>query len=220
MYMFFQNKKAKYFLLFLLLVSCSLFFRYYVTIFFVIVFFLRFFFQKLYEKYFLHLCLISLAIILFGDIMIAKYFSDIMAIVLQREDLWKGQNIIIGTVFNVISAFISPYPAVNATNQNVNLLTSIFSVFKLFFSVWGLYGIFTLIRNRQSQTYPLINILFFNILLTIISGFSLNYRYMHITMPLYTMFIAYGFKYCKHKKIISFFYIPMVLLIMVIYNLR
>ena len=220
MYMFMQSKKTKYLLPFLLFVISSIFFRYYVTIFFVIVFFLRIFFQKLYEKYFLHLCLISLAIILFGDIMIAKYFSDVMAIVLQREALWKDQNIIIGTVFNVISAFISPYPAINFTNQNVNLLTSIFSVFKVFFSVWGLYGMFILIRNRQSHTYPLINILFFNILLTIISGFSLNYRYMHITMPLYTIFIAYGFKCCQYKKIISFFYIPVVLILMVIYNLR
>lgn len=183
-------------------VLMTVFFRYYVTIFFILIYIASVFFRRLYENYFTILILLAFIFIIIG-VDILAYFIPEAALVYEDQIRVWGSNGVLFSLMNVYSAFTAPYPAFTSSNQNVNLLTLLFSILKVSLSFWGIYGIYLLIKNKQTKIYPLINILLLNIFLTIISGFSLNYRYMHITMPLYFIFIIYGFAENKHKLMVS-----------------
>ena len=205
----------------ILFIIGTFFFRNYITIFFVIIFVSARFFRKTYEKHFVFI-LISSLIAIFGATSLLSYLvPDVVAILAQRDSLLANTGFS-GNLFNVISAFIAPYPAIGGLNQNVNLLIIVFVAFKVFFSIWGIIGIIYIIKLKQTQAYPIVNILYFNILLTIIAGFSLNYRYMHVTMPLYFIFMVHGF-YSMSREKSKYIIIPYFILVtifIVLYNLR
>ena len=148
--------------------------------------------------------LFAFTVVILGVDLLAFFIEEVAVIYKNQAGVW-GDNGILFSIMNVYSAFVSPYPALSGGSLNQNQLTLLFSIFKISLSFWGIYGMYLLIKTKQTRVYPLINILLFNIFLTIISGLSLNYRYMHITMPLYIVFMIYGYVQSRHKVLIALF---------------
>ena len=55
---------------------------------------------------------------------------------------------------NIINAFVSPYPAVNSTNQVVNLTTFQYEVMNSSFAIWGILGLYHCIKEKLSDLFP------------------------------------------------------------------
>jgi len=194
--------KLRHILWLMAFVFMIVFFRYYISVFFILIVISLIFFRRIYEKYFALIMLFALTVIILGVDLLAFFIEEVAVIYKNQVGVW-GSNGILFSFMNVYSAFVSPYPAMTRGALNQNQLTILFSVLKISLSFWGIYGMYLLIIIKQTKVYPLINILLFNIFLTIISGFSLNYRYMHITMPLYFAFMIYGFIQSRHKLLVA-----------------
>ncbi len=216
LYLLTDKIKFQWLLLFVIFVGFTVFFRVYVTIFFILSFIGYFVFRRLYVTYFALFCIFLYTIIFIGTTLIVMIVPEVKGFLIEREDVYSG---LVGNTLNVINAFIGPYPAFRYSDQLVNLQTSFFAVFKLSFSLFAILGIVYSIHNKLYRLYPVINVVIYNMLLTIISGFSLNYRYMHITMPLFFMFIPYGISCCYRKWLICIYLIAGFILTF-LYNTR
>lgn len=196
--------KLRHYIWLMAFIFIIVFFRYYISIFFLLIVISLIFFRRIYEKYFALIMLFAFTVVILGVDLLAFFIEEVAVIYKNQAGVW-GDNGILFSIMNVYSAFVSPYPALSGGSLNQNQLTLLFSIFKISLSFWGIYGMYLLIKTKQTRVYPLINILLFNIFLTIISGLSLNYRYMHITMPLYIVFMIYGYVQSRHKVLIALF---------------
>jgi hypothetical protein len=82
------------------------------------------------------------------------------------------------------------YPG-NEIFQNVVVIGD--SIIKVYFSFFVIYGMYCVVRNKDVRMYPLMLILVFNTMLTIITVHSLDYRFGYPTSFLYYYLILYGY---------------------------
>ncbi|MCD1653161.1 hypothetical protein K7J14_00350 [Treponema zuelzerae] len=171
-------------LLFIFSTIILFFFRIYIALFVLFVFLLLFCFRKLFYKYF-SILLISSFIIAFTGLSLFYRFLPELAYVegVRNAQLSKsfGTNIFISNIMNFIFAWISPIPAFSYSNKAVNLLVASYSSIKIFISFSAIYYIFFSLQRKNYKYYSLIAFYSLNVLLLIISGVSLDFRFGYPT---------------------------------------
>lgn len=222
MYIFARKRRIMNLLLFFCFVMCIWFFRYYVSLFFLIIFFFSVCFKSLYNRLFFVYCIGIVITVLFGINILVYFMPELNVIEVVRGKIAEinGSNTFIYHAISTVFAFLGPIPTFLDTPKKMNLLISAYSIWKLMFSIFGIYAAYYLVKNHKVQFYPLINMVLFNTLLTIVSGYALSYRYVYITMPLYLILMVYGIKLLIKKKIYISIYICFCLLASLFFNLR
>lgn len=222
MYIFDLKHRIIDLLLFFCFVISIWFFRYYVSLFFLIIFLFSVPFKVLYNRLFLVYCIGVITVILFGVSILVYFMPELEVIERVREKIAEdnGQNTLVYHILSFVFAFLGPIPSFLDTPKKMNLLISVYSIWKLIFSIFGIYAAYYLIKIKRTQFYPLINLILFNTLLTIVSGYALSYRYVYITMPLYLILMVYGVKLIINRKLVLAVYVSFCLLASLFFNLR
>lgn len=120
---------------------------------------------------------------------------------------------------NVINAFISPYPAVEKSQQFVNLCNFQYEVINSSFALFCLLGIYRCIKKEMSDLYPVLIVLIANSLMLITVGFAMNARYTFVTIFCLYAFAPLGLAYYFKWKLI-FPYLLFILSLTFLYNMR
>ena len=120
---------------------------------------------------------------------------------------------------NVINAFISPYPAVEKSQQLVNLYNFQYEVINSSFALFCFLGIYRCIKKEMSDLYPIIIVLIANSLMLITVGFAMNARYTFVTIFCFYAFAPLGLAYFFKWKFI-FPYLLFILSLTFLYNMR
>ncbi len=120
---------------------------------------------------------------------------------------------------NVINAFISPYPAVEKSQQLVNLYNFQYEVINSSFALFCLLGIYRCIKKEMSDLYPILIVLIANSLMLITVGFAMNARYTFVTIFCFYAFVPLGLAYFFKWKFI-FPYLLFILSLTFLYNMR
>jgi len=222
MYIFNLKHQVVDLFLFFCFVILIWFFRYYVSLFFLLIFLFSICFKTLYNKFFLIYCIGIIAIILFGINILIYFMPELEVIEGVRRKIAEenGQNTLVYHIISSVFAFLGPIPSFLDTPKKMNLLISVYSIWKLIFSIFGIYATYYLLKIKRTSFYPIINLILFNTLLTIVSGYALSYRYVYITMPLYLILMVYGVKLLINKEKLLAIYISFCLFASLFFNLR
>ena len=152
------------------------------------------------------LCFVAVLIIF------SSSFQTIMYMMEEDEEFTKAP-----IYLKIINGFVYPYPCIRIDGAKANLLVASYSAIHASFAIFAIMGLFYVIKNKQKQLFPLIGVFSLNTLMLIITGFSMNIRFLYPTHILYYVFIPIGITYYFKRKI----YVPymcFVFLIVVMYN--
>jgi hypothetical protein len=199
------NKKI-HFILMVIFIATTWLFRYYISLFIFLTFIGCVPLRKIYNKYFPLILLGIFLICLFGLNLLFVFMPELVYVVTSLTTSgegivdYVGGNLIVASIINCTLAFLSPIPAFSADNVNVNLLICTYSIMKIYFSFFGLYGIYHAVKTNNINIYPIITILAFNVVLCIVASFSLEFRFAYPTSFLYNILIVYGFSHFSVRK--------------------
>jgi hypothetical protein len=215
---YFKKKSITNYILLLLPVAFTVFFRIYLTIFFIIVIL----FKPLYEGKFKQFALFAVVFLTCVVTYLGHYITTelpILSILLSVQKKNSSSFLFI----NMISGFLGPYPNFLQPGGNItSLFWAPYSGFKTFFSIFALYGGWYILKNRVTRLYPMFFFIFFNILLVIGTVRSLDFRFSYTMIPFFYILIMYGcnrFKFIQ-KKIYSLLYFCFIFLLVTFYNIR
>jgi hypothetical protein len=220
---FYQKKTLLNIILLLIFVLTTLFFRIWITYFFIILILLK----PLYTgklRILAPLAVIFLTIITaFATYLLTTQDLFLTHLLLKQEN--RSDKSLMNLLINLLTGFIGPLP--NFLNPPVTtsksvLFHSVYSAFKVFFSLFAIFGGWYILKNKIIKLYPLFFYVFFNILLVIGTVRSLEYRFSYTMIPFYFILIVYGFNHFKfkYKKIYSIAYFIMASISVIGYNFR
>lgn len=183
-------------ILFFLNVIFVWFFRNYVSIFLILVYIGCYPFRKIFYKW--------IVLFVIGIFLVSFLGTDVLAFLLPplkwvkiSRDLrlrqFFGNNILIANIMNFCFAWVAPIPRFNETAEIKQVVFSGYSIFTAFFSLFGFYGILNILRKKVICFYPLITFLICNIVLIIVTCYSLDFRFQHPTSFIYDILIVFGF---------------------------
>lgn len=186
-------KRTFFFFFFTLLIW---FFRNYLSIFLVLVYLGCYPFRKVFYKFYVFFFISIFFICFFGMEFLSNVLPALKFVQSAREDrmsLFFGSTGIIANCMNFFFAWITPIPKVNATAKIEQLLYSGFAIYKAFFSLFAIYSIFLILKQKQERFYPILTFMTFNIVLVIITCNSLDYRFLHPSVYIDFILILFGF---------------------------
>lgn len=221
LYLYYLKGRIVYFFAFFTFLVVSCFFRYYITIFFVIIFLFTKYFKMIYNRFFL-LYLISLFIIVFGFVEMLTYLiPELYQAMNNTSDLLqeKGGEGFFWKLISVFLAFVGPIPKFLFKEISNSTLLESFMMYKFFLSLFVVYAITIIIKQKQTEFYPIINFIVFNVILLVVSGHFLNIRFIYIMFPFYAILIVYGIRYCKYNIVFALSNI-ILFFIMVLFNIK
>lgn len=220
---FLYQRKGWHLFLLTLFIALTWLFRYYISLFFILIFVGRFFFRTLYENFFGTFCIVAFLLVIFGLSLLTWFIPELYFIELMRQQLAEEGSLhssLFGQIAGYILAFIGPPPSLLETIQKQNLLIVIYSCIKLFISIFGVWAMVRIIRKKDTDFYPMVNLVLLNTLLTITGGFALSYRFVYVTMPIYFILMIYGFRYYGNSKWLKYSYLVFSLLTIYFFNIR
>jgi hypothetical protein len=212
-----QKKNLKNLFFTTLFILSTWLFRYYVTIFLAIIAFGYLQFSTIYKKYFSLFCVIAIVLCLVLTDVLVNYMPEIYYSLRRTEDTYSNA----GGLFKYISyvlAFLSPIPKFTNMETPQMLIMIMYSIIKYFFSVFAIIGIYYMIKFKKTEFYPLISIYLFHVLLLIVSGHTIEYRYSYVIMPCFFILMIEGFKY--QRKLITYMYLVFSIMIILFFNLK
>lgn len=206
------------FLLFAIFTITTFFFRAMFPIFFVFAFMAcKYFAFLLKPKIIMIAVAFGFVLVLFFSVLLQEYLPMAAGGIKDRLSMEKTNQMF--KYLNVINAFVSPYPAVNSTNQVVNLTTFQYGVMNSSFAIWGILGLYHCIKEKLSDLFPAMIILLMNSFMLIIYGFAMNARYTYVTIFCLYAFVPLGLVYYfKWKYMIP--YLLFILSLSFVYNMR
>lgn len=206
------------FLLFAVFTITTFFFRAMFPIFFVFAFLAcKYFAFLLKPKIIMIAIAFGFVLVLFFSVLLQEYLPMAAGGIKDRLSMEKANQMF--KYLNVINAFVSPYPAVNSTNQVVNLTTFQYGVMNSSFAIWGILGLYHCIKEKLSDLFPAMIILLMNSFMLIIYGFAMNARYTYVTIFCLYAFVPLGLAhYFRWKYIIP--YLLFILSLSFVYNMR
>lgn len=206
------------FLLFAVFTITTFFFRAMFPIFFVFAFLTcKYFAFLLKPKIIMIAIAFGFVLVLFFSVLLQEYLPMAAGGIKDRLSMEKANQMF--KYLNVINAFVSPYPAVNSTNQVVNLTTFQYGVMNSSFAIWGILGLYHCIKEKLSDLFPAMIILLMNSFMLIIYGFAMNARYTYVTIFCLYAFVPLGLAYYfKWKYMIP--YLLFILSLSFVYNMR
>lgn len=207
-----------HFLLFAVFTITTFFFRAMFPIFFVFAFLAcKYFAFLLKPKIIMIAIAFGFVLVLFFSVLLQEYLPMAAGGIKDRLSMEKANQMF--KYLNVINAFVSPYPAVNSTNQVVNLTTFQYGVMNSSFAIWGILGLYHCIKEKLSDLFPAMIILLMNSFMLIIYGFAMNARYTYVTIFCLYAFVPLGLAYYfRWKYIIP--YLLFILSLSFVYNMR
>jgi hypothetical protein len=116
-------------------------------------------------------------------------------------------NNISSHLMNFCLAWIGPIPAYSAGNHPANIIVCSYSIMKVYFSFFGIFGIYKAIKIKDKKIYPLIMIIVFNTILLIVTFNSLDFRFAYPVSFIYMILMVYGFGALVRNK----FYITKII---------
>lgn len=206
------------FLLFAVFTITTFFFRAMFPIFFVFAFLAYKYFAFLLKPKIIMIAIaFGFVLVLFFSVLLQEYLPMAAGGIKDRLSMEKANQMF--KYLNVINAFVSPYPAVNSTNQVVNLTTFQYGVMNSSFAIWGILGLYHCIKEKLSDLFPAMIILLMNSFMLIIYGFAMNARYTYVTIFCLYAFVPLGLAYYfRWKYIIP--YLLFILSLSFVYNMR
>ena len=206
------------FLLFAIFTITTFFFRAMFPIFFVFAFMACKYFAFLLKPKIIMIAIASgFVLVLFFSFLLQEYLPMAAGGIQDRLSMEKTNQLF--KYLNIINAFVSPYPAVNSTNQFVNLTTFQYGVMNSSFAIWGILGLYHCIKEKLSDLFPAMIILLMNSFMLIIYGFAMNARYTYVTIFCLYAFVPLGLAYYfKWKYMIP--YLLFILSLSFVYNMR
>ena len=117
----------------------------------------------------------------------------------------------------IINGFVSPYPCLRPDGAKSNLLVAGYSAIHTAFCAFAILGVYYSIKHKIKEMFPFVGVLILNLLMLIITGFSMNVRFLYPTHIIYYAFIPFGVRYCW-KKSFLIPYIGAIMIIILKYN--
>lgn len=132
----------------------------------------------------------------------------------------------LGIVTNLLAAIIGPFPSFISSEGKENYITiySFSPMIKLFLSGFYLYGVYTLLRVKNTALYPILIFIGLHSTMLFIAGYSLHDRYQWAQYPFVLLISVYGIYAAMQRRkawrrLLNIY--PLVaLLLLMIYNLR
>ena len=152
------------------------------------------------------LCLVTVMIIF------SSSFQTIMYMMEEDEEYTK-----VPIYLKIINGFIYPYPCIRLDGAKANLLVASYSAIHTSFAIFAIMGLFYVVKYKTRQLFPILGVFSLNTLMLILTGFSMNIRFLYPTHILYYVFIPIGIAY-YYKRLIYVPYMCFVFLIVVMYN--
>lgn len=180
--------------------------------------YIGFLWLKTKSSRYIFILLLGIILIISIGYQLLLYYFPFMEVLSAKRMLAEEDTGSSFVAYNLISAFIGPYPSVLNSHNNVNLITSTYSIYHLGFSVFAILGIYHVIRERVVIMYPFFIVYFLNVCMMVLTGYSTNARYSYPFILLYYAFIPYGLSYYYKKKYYSP-YLVGAILISFIYNI-
>jgi hypothetical protein len=202
LYKFYYKCNLLDFGLMALFIFFTWFFRYYVSIFIILAMLGITKFKKIFNRCFFLLTVSMIILSLAGIELLSGLMPELSFLAIAREkEMVKsfGTNSRYVYLLNFILAYIGPFPAFIANTHPRNLMMCSYSIMKLFFSFFALYGGYYAVKSKKKEIYPIIMIAACNIMLLVVSGISLDARFAFPTGFLYIILIIYGFS-CFNKR--------------------
>ncbi len=224
MYCWFYRKNFKYLILTFAFILSTLFFRHYITLFLLILLFCHPVYKRLSSKLLFLLVAGVWVLATFTSYLISTEYP-LLAIIIhkQAENPEGGGGSLFRIIMNSFAGFVGPYPNFLLSNTKEALLYNPYSLLKTLISLFGLYGMFYVIKNRITALYPITFFIFLNIILVIITVFSFDYRFSYTMIPLFFILSVYGYQKLreyKYRKLLSFVYTASMLILILFYNIR
>ena len=124
----------------------------------------------------------------------------------------------------LISGVIGPIPQLTYGMQNENyLLQSVSNFIKIIFSFFFIIGYYKIFKKKLRKFYPIIIFITVNILMFTIAGATLDHRLHFPFIPLYFVVMGYGYYSLRNSNFIPVKYMPyifFVVILILVYNLR
>ncbi len=224
----FIDKKSLYSIFFFLAgVAIIALFRIYLSVFFIIIFLMLFLPRNFYKKW-MPLIWVGMIIIILNFIAIFSYFFPILQFIYEMSQT-RNEGTGIGGIISLVFPLIGPFPNfLTSQSENANFNTFVFPAFlfiKTLLSIFGIYGIYRIVKEKMTDLYPMLSFFVLNTLLVVITGFELHYRFIYCALPCFIVIVVYGFdKYMQSRsKLLRYsipFYIAFCALIVFLYNTR
>lgn len=213
-----RNPSFVNFILFALFAILTFFFRAIFPIYFVAAYIICRFAMSIMTTKVMTIAIIALfLLVVLGAGFLQEKLPFIAGGIQERLDMERNSS---GFKYlNVINAFISPYPAVEKSQQLVNLYNFQYEVINSSFALFCLLGIYRCIKKEMSDLYPILIVLIANSLMLITVGFAMNARYTFVTIFCFYAFVPLGLAYFFKWKFI-FPYLLFILSLTFLYNMR
>lgn len=191
----------------------TFFFRPYMTIFFLLIYIFYCILPAFFNNHIKLILIFAIVLCTVFTSLLTYVFPEIYYAMLGAEENGpKGASIY---VYEILS-FLSPIPRFFSMEKPQALLMVMFSIIKFGLSIFGIAAVLSILRNKNKDYYPLIYIYVFTVLLLIVSGHYVNYRYIYIILPSFFILIGYGFKVTKTIYLKA--YIALSCLIIFLFN--
>lgn len=187
--LYLKTKDFKDFLLFTLFLIITSFFRIYVTIFIFFAFLMSTIAKRFCDKYIL---------IIWGGVFVFSFIGiNIISRMIPaaayyfRQSLGGSKGISMPVLF--VTAFISPIPSFSQNRFPDNYMVCGYSVFSILLSIFAIYELIIIIKEKKVKLYPLVNLVMFNKYLVIMTAKSNEYRYQYPLLFCYFILMLLGF---------------------------
>lgn len=229
---FYYCRNLNNLLMFIVPTVCTLFFREFITLFLIVTLFCSCFLRRVFNKLFLLGIICFYCVAFFCLDIFVRIIPKLWVVALVREERliqFFGSTGLFANLLNIFLAYCTPIPRYNNSAVAVHIVNQTFAVYKITLVPFVLFGIYKILRNKCLQLYPVLLMYTFNIVLIIVTCYSLDFRYVHITTFLDFLIAIYGFKNLMQNgvkvskkrispiSIIIIFFIP-ILVLVILYN--
>lgn len=182
---------------FYLFLFLTIFFRIFTFLFIFFTYIARKYLKRLFFNFYVLGMIIFIILAYVGTDIFANIMPQLGALKLARNlNLEKsfGTASFFTNTMNFCLAWVSTIPAFYPWAEFRNLYVVTYSIVKFYFSFFFIFCFLKVLLNKEKKLYPIMLVLFFNIILTIVSVTSLEYRFALPVVYLYYIFILYLFE--------------------------
>lgn len=227
------KKTLKNFLCFYFFLICTIFFRIFIFLFVFFTYFVRRHLEKAFFKFYVLGMIIFIVLSYVGTDIFTNIMPQLGALKMARninlEKSFGVANLFTNTM-NFCLAWVTTIPALYPQAEFRNQYVLTYSIILLYFSFFFIFTFVKILILKEKKLYPIVLILFFNIVLTIVSVVSIQYRFALPTVYLHYIVIMYLFENKDrllrifNKKIslgvANLVVAPVALILFVYYNLH
>lgn len=199
------GNKVKRTFLFFMNITFIWFFRNYVSLFLFLTYLGCYPFRKLFYKFYPIIFICIFLVAFFGMDLLANILPELRFVKIGRDKRlieFFGSAGLVSNLMNFFFAWITPIPRFNSNAQIKQIIFSGFSIYKSFFSLFGIYSIYLILKHRNEKFYPILTFMACNIVLVIITCNSLDFRFLHPSVYIDLILIVFGFREVEKNGVI------------------